>query len=226
LDDYGCRCCVEIRRRADSGGGQEAQLPFPVLDRYLSGTGTGMSDAVLEAWLAEHPGERAELAGLKAFVQAQRVPSPETSGDAMWTAMERRMAVPRVEPKRHPWRVAAAVGAFAAGLVIVLLPLVRDHRGETTGSNVVANVGAVAPSRDTVGAPSESTIAAKSPGAMPAPAEESPPAQARSTPRAVLARADAQTDAGLARSPDDVAPPGGAVSLADDRPGAADSNWP
>jgi hypothetical protein len=43
----------------------------------------------------------------------------------------------------------------------------------------------------------------------------------------VLARADARRDdAGLARAPDDVAPGGGAVSMADDRPGGADTHWP
>jgi hypothetical protein len=126
-------------------------------------------------------------------------------------------------------RVVAALGAFAAAIIVVLFPVLREYESRPTGVTAgrVAVAKAVTPTTVAAAAPA----AAKVPETVTAaPASPVPSGVTRagraSRSRVVLAvRSDGATDAGLSRSPDDVAP-AGEVSLADDRPGAADTHWP
>jgi hypothetical protein len=219
---------VETRRGAGdlsrtSGGGP----PFAALDRYLVGENTGFDDAVLDAWLSEHPDERDALASLKAFVRAPISSAGASSGDAMYSAIARRMQEPLPLRASRRMRVVAALGAFAAAIIVVLFPVLHEYESRPIGVTAgrVAVAKAATPTAVTVPAPTATV-----PETITAPASPAPSgvvlAARPSHGRAVSAeRSDAASDAGLSRSPDDVAP-AGEVSLADDRPGAADTHWP
>jgi hypothetical protein len=212
---------VETRRGAGdlsrtSGGG----IPFSALDRYLVGENTGFDDAVLDAWLSEHPDERDALASLKAFVHAPIALAGTSSGDAMYSAIARRMQEPLPLRASRRMRVVAALGAFAAAIIVVLFPVLREYESRP----IAVTAGRVAVAK-AVSPPASVPEAIAAAPASPAPSGVVLAARP-SHGRAVSAeRSDAASDVGLSRSPDDVAP-AGEVSLADDRPGAADTHWP
>ena len=146
----------------------------------------------------------------------------------MYSAIARRMQEPLPLRASRRMRVVAALGAFAAAIIVVLFPVLREYESRPIGvaASRVAVAKAVPPTAVTAPAPT-ATVPEAMTAAPASPAPSGVVLAARpSHGRAVLAeRSDAASDAGLSRSPDDVAP-AGEVSLADDRPGAADTHWP
>ncbi|HWZ57424.1 MAG TPA: hypothetical protein VNW46_00510 [Gemmatimonadaceae bacterium] len=205
-------------------GGDATDLPWPLLDRYLSDSGSTEERRALETWLSEHPASLGGLASLRSFVREPGPPTLTTGADDLWAGMARRMASRR---RLRRWTVGSELGAIAAGLLIAAVLLGRGgvgasgHRDTTivaTVGKAVANTAAVSVAESVDGAADTAHVASGTLG------------RARRTVGSAGRHAHGARE--VSRPRDDGVPPvegdvgARAVSLADDRPGAADTHWP
>ncbi len=122
-----------------------ADIPWPVLDRYLAGEGTAAEREVVDAWVRAHPNGKLELERLRSVLaRPQRYPEPSDL-DRVWREVRLRRGAPstagasplatqsRAWPRwagvvnRFPLvrNVGPLLGAFVAGSCVAALGSVR-----------------------------------------------------------------------------------------------------
>jgi hypothetical protein len=200
-------------------GDDDDDLSWPLLDRYLTGTASAADERELAQWALEHAAAGPVLASLRTFVREADGPTLAADADELWAALATRLTW-----RRRLWRsrTIAQIGAIAATLVIAAL-LVDQSNHRRPAAVALQNPVFMRPpsivSRDTEVA-----------------GDTGRPRIARGDGRASHPATDSITiePSALALEPDDAVPLGlrdgrgdaTEYSVADDRPGGADTRWP